>query len=231
MKKSNRITSGVIILSMLASSTILCMTSCSGEQSNATSAEETTEMSVEETTEEPMTEIFPDTTEWVTPQPYEPEEDDYSIFGFYNNYGMTEWMSIRGYSIDGSSDSYVYDAGSYKFTFSDSFFKSFEKYSNGYQLSNTAKCSIEDNDSMTFTTGDFSGTSMIITERKTPHNIPVIVVECNENYWGHKIIDGTWFIPTDFIDWERSPEKGTHTDKNGKTKNVTKYYINEEYLQ
>lgn len=230
MKKYIRISSIIIALLTFAGSAVFSMTSCSGEKPNETSVTETTEMSVEETTEELTTEISYDVTEYIDPELYyEPEEIDYSDFGFLNNYGMNEWMSISGYSIGDIDDSYVYNCNE-KFVFNDSFFKTFLIYNDDAELDNTAKCSIEDNDTITFTTGDYSGTTMMITDRKMSHSIPIMVVECNESYWGHKIVDGTWFIPTDLIDWSRSPEKGTHTTEDGETKKVTKYYIDESFI-
>lgn len=226
MKKNIRITS--ILMVFLFFTTAITLSACSenlNEEASGETASETTESSIEIT----ETETTIDLGELYD----EPEYTDYSDFGFFNNYGMTEWGKISGYSIDGTKDSFVYsyDAEMHDyFSFSDTFFRTYDDYLTK-TVDHTASCRIEDNDTITFTTGDYSGTAVMITERKVPHNIPIIVIECNENYWGHRITDEGWYIPTDFIDLSRSPEKGTITYDDGETEIVEKYYIKEEYLE
>ena len=168
----------------------------------------------------------------------EPDEyavaEDYSNFGFENNFGMTEWISIAGYDFDDDGEMYVYALGwDQVVSFSDDFFKFYEKYDEYIEntVDSTADCSIKDNDTLTFDSGTFSGTSMLITERKIKNNVPMINSEFTKNYWGHTMIikDSAWFIPVEFVDAERSPEKGVIV--NSKGDKGSKFYLKSEYVQ
>lgn len=168
----------------------------------------------------------------------EPDEllmdTDYSYFGFENNFGMTEWLSIAGYDFDDEGEMYVYALGwDQVISFSDDIFKFYEKYDEYVDntVDETADCSIKDNDTLSFESGTFNGTSMIITERKLKHNLPMINAEFTKNYWGHTMIikDSAWFIPIEFIDTERAPEKGVVVNSTGDK--GTKFYLKSEYIQ
>ncbi len=244
MKKYIRITSIIITLLTLAGSAVFSMTSCSGEKSNESSEKETTEMSIEETTEELTAEISYDVTEYIDPEPYyEPEIIDYSDFGFENTYGMDNWIKIKGYSFS-ADDSYVYTTGDYATVhFNRNFLKQlrwdrsdcdYNLYdetigtSGGYVF-NTVNYGIVDNDTISFVSGYYNGSTFYIENREMVNGIPIL--ECKFNSTSrHDVYDSGWYIPSGFINWSLSPERGKHTTDEGQTIDVVKYYIDESFI-
>lgn len=90
---------------------------------------------------------------------------------------------------------------------------------------NAGTYNVLDNDTLYITSGDYAGTTVSIQERSGAHGIPVFVMSCSDNYWGHSIIDeGTWLFPYILIDFERSPDYDEETHK-------FKYYLKTEFFE
>ncbi len=162
------------------------------------------------------------------------DEYDYGNIGFEMTYGMTEWLQIAGYRFS-DENSYVYtDSRNDVCSFSYNFLKTYEDYDDYIEnnVGEAANCTIQNNDSLTIASGVYGGTSLVIKERKLTRNIPIIVVQSTKTYWGHTIFNNdaleAWFIPMDFIDWEKSPENNVLINDEGDKGD--KFYIKSEYL-
>ena len=156
---------------------------------------------------------------------------DYSNYGFYDaDYGAT-WLRVKEYSFSDSDNSYViafheqptltFNAGTLKeerWNKSDNEYKLFDMNNGarGGQLWFTATYQIVDNNTLTFTSGIKGCNSVYISDLELRAKVPFISCKFD----GHTGIPSSGvFIPTDVIDWTRSPEE------------MNTYYIKREYVE
>ena len=161
---------------------------------------------------------------------------DYSDLGFDYNYGMDTYLSIEGYHFDNynNNKSYVYvkaDSGYKTYQFRNNYIKTIywndqdcnydiydENDSSSIGHSYTPlKFDLVDNDTIVYRQSLSEGT-ITITDRKMVYGVPILVIQDTKT---------SWLLPTDFIDWSRSPAKKT-TSKQGE---IIKYYINPDSIQ
>lgn len=258
MKKHSGKISIVVIVVLVISIIVLTIISEAGiiNVENNGTLSETDESTVETTeaeapvTEAPVTET-PVTEATINPEDFyieEPAYTDYSDFGFENMYGMNTWLEIYGYHFSSDSEgSYVCvsKSGDYPtLYFNNNFLKQvlWNRFDEGNVLYDendssasglvydTVNFGIVDNDTISFVSGYYSGSTFYITERKMTHGIPILVCEFNSTS-RHAVYDDGWYMPTGFIDWSKSPETGTYINKEGTEIEVIKYYLDENYIQ
>ncbi|MGN0487918.1 MAG: hypothetical protein ACI4HO_01500 [Ruminococcus sp.] len=207
------------------------MSSCSTD----TTTNDTTETTITEN--EDLGIVVPD-------QDTETEEPviDYSDLGFDYNYGMDTYLSIEGYHFDhyNSNKSYVRvkaDSGYNTYQFRNNYKKTIywndqdcnydiydENDSSSIGHSYTPqKFDLVDNDTIIYRDGLREGT-ITITDRKMVNGVPILITK---NVFSGSYYGEDWLLPTDFIDWSRSPVRKT-TSKHGE---IIKYYINPDCIQ
>lgn len=210
----------IIMKRLISLFLILCigfiMSSCSTD----TNINDTTETTITET--EDLGIVVPDEDTEV-----EDPVIDYSDLGFDYNYGMDTYLSIQGYNFDhyNSNKSYVYVKAKpayYTYQFRNNYKKSTEwntKYcdysiynendSNSIGVTYTPlKFDLVDNDTIVYRQGLGEGT-ITITDRKMVYGVPILVIQ-NDFSGISSDTKTSWLLPTDFIDWSRSPAKKQH---------------------
>ena len=163
-------------------------------------------------------------------------------YSFSDMWGMDSWLEILGYDFSDPENPYVYvkDFSNYVAELKNGYFKSVcfgreDPYigSNIYKgdLDNTSSYGIVDKYTILFNDGTYEGTTMTISDLRVVRGIPILEIECSSSYWGHKIVEGPWWIPTEFIDFSVSYGTKEVDDTCGRCKvKCYKYYIKPEYL-
>lgn len=219
---------GVCALTILTF--LFCTTACINSPNNvALSATTKQGNSLSTTTETEVTQANP---------------TDFSDFGFENMHQMNTWIEVLKYNFEQPEKAYILVEGDYAtLTFKSNVLQQ-QRWNrsgdnphvfydeNGLNLGgypwNTTGYSVIDNYHIVFTYGIRGNASLAITDINLSKSIPLITCKFKTSYLSNNISDG-YFIPSGFIDWQRSPEESTYTatlwDKTEYERDCVKYYV------
>ncbi len=120
-------------------------------------------------------------------------------YGFITNYGMTKWIEITSYSVDGEKATYKENGYKHKiYEFTNNIFYDYSRYE---ELSMTKDYNIKETSNYTIINNDcinMNGDTYTITERvklKNKNLIIKVFVDDSER----------WFILEEQVDWSKSP--------------------------
>ncbi len=173
-------------------------------------------------------------------------EYDYSNIGFENTEGFDTWIMIKGYSFSDDSP-YVYVSSRSDYPtlhFNNGFLKKvhwnrddidnkiyeFDEDGVGGYVYNTVNYGVVDNNTISFTSGYYNGSTFLIKDRIILNGIPFL--DCDFlSTSRHQVYDNGVYIPVGFLDWSKQPEIGTHINDNGIEIDVIKYYIDNHFIR